>query len=1502
MDPFLKHPGIRAARFVVALMLALLGSVSAQTTFVWTNKSLTAYQHNWSVANQWSNNLGGAVAPASGGSNNYIIAFQTGATFTTTNDQGSAANGGGFLLNQLSINDGSSYTINGSNLIFVSSSGSVGPQLVVNGANISVINNNLVLSNSVTVTGTGVSTAAGLTLNGNLTGAGALIKTGSGVTLTIGGITANTFSGNLTNSAGMISVANNDPNVLGTGVLVFDGGALKSSGSTRSMSNNLAFTADAVLGAPGAGALNFIGAYGNLGTGTRTITISNTANLVTIANKLTNSAALVTAGPGTLVLSGSNSYGGGTTIASGTLRSIADFALGTGAVTVTSGGILQFGTGARTNQSGIISGTGVVDLNSGSTFFLLSSNAYTGSTLISSSGRVALGSDYALGTSTIFFTNASAAVGGNISSIGSATRTLINSLVFSNNALLGNGTDYGTLVLNGNADLAGAARALTLASPVVMNGAITNGRLVIVTTGTGTLTLSGTNTYGLGTILSNGTLIVGNDAALGTGLLTFSGGSLSNVDNHTVANNVNLGNSATISVVGTDVLRLSGTITNSGSLTKLAAGTLTLAGANTYSGNTTNSAGTLALGTNNALGSGVLVMNGGILQSSDSNDRTLANNVVLASNPTFGATTTGNLGLNGAFMDLGTGTRMITVSSNVVTINGNLTNSANLIKSGSGTLVLAGGNHYSGSTTLSNGLLQLGSSVSLTNGSALAINGGALDMAGYVASVGSLSGSSASGSITNNTVLTVNQTANGVFAGVLAGTGNLTKKGASILMLSGANNFGGGVSNAAGMLVISNDAALGTGLLTFSGGSLSNVDNHTVANNVNLGSSATISVVGSDVLTLSGSITNSGNLVKSGSGTLTLLGVNLNSGVLGIGAGQVVLGNAFAAQNATVSNAVANGLVLSNAATAWTFGGLAGTADFGMTNFSGNVITLTVGGNNANTTFSGALTGNGTLIKDGTGSLTLGNAANNLPSLAVSNGTLKLSAALSVSSGMSVGNGAIFDPNAQAVTGSVTIASGGKMSATATTATILPAITGTVSNQGVVLVQQIGGVQEWGGLVNTGSLTLTPVDTGGIEFLTPDSLQLNSGGSITISNNNAATRALIAYNVGPVLTNFGSVTLFGFSTNTASGSARIVVGGVTTGNNGGSNLLVNADGAQIHLISQGGTNANFSITTGADIAAFLRNEGTLTVSGTNASRIINANAAVSGTSTNAGVIAVEDQATLKFYSANSSGRHGFVNLSGGLLSIGQGGAAQVLSVGGAQNGTSAGSFRNLGLVTNLGSIVTFSSLTNAVGGTIISKGSFSTSVVNQGTMTFLGGTSSVTFGTLVNPGSLDFQSGSVLSLAGPFLSQGTVAGSGTVLVNAATNSGTLSPGRSPGTLTFSSNLTLNSASVLNIELGGTNAVDFDHLVANGALNLGGTLNVTLINGYAPGNGDTVDILDWGSIFGTFSTVNLPSVQWSAGNLYSDGTLIYTAVPEPGMALILSLGLGLLIWTRRGKKA
>ena len=64
-----------------------------------------------------------------------------------------------------------------------------------------------------------------------------------------------------------------------------------------------------------------------------------------------------------------------------------------------------------------------------------------------------------------------------------------------------------------------------------------------------------------------------------------------------------------------------------------------------------------------------------------------------------------------------------------------------------------------------------------------------------------------------------------------------------------------------------------------------------------------------------------------------------------------------------------------------------------------------------------------------------------------------------------------------------------------------------------------------------------------------------------------------------------------------------------------------------------------------------------------------------------------------------------------------------------------------------------------------------------------------------------------------------------------------------------------------------------------ALSLGGTLKVSLINGFQPLAGNSFDILDWGTLSGTFSAIQLPTITtgiWNTTQLYTSGVLSITA--------------------------
>ena len=88
-----------------------------------------------------------------------------------------------------------------------------------------------------------------------------------------------------------------------------------------------------------------------------------------------------------------------------------------------------------------------------------------------------------------------------------------------------------------------------------------------------------------------------------------------------------------------------------------------------------------------------------------------------------------------------------------------------------------------------------------------------------------------------------------------------------------------------------------------------------------------------------------------------------------------------------------------------------------------------------------------------------------------------------------------------------------------------------------------------------------------------------------------------------------------------------------------------------------------------------------------------------------------------------------------------------------------------------------------------------------------------------------------------------------------------------------------------IELAGTAAgTAYDQLHVTGPLALGGTLAVSIIDGFTPAAGNSFDILDWGSLSGTFSTIALPTLSglaWNTSQLYTTGVLSVLAAGLAG---------------------
>ncbi len=862
-----------------------------------------------------------------------------------------------------------------------------------------------------------------------------MTKVGTG-TLVLSG--TNTYTGTTTLSGGILAVGND--NNLGSGALTFNGGTLETTGSISSSKT--------VTLNPGGGTL-----------------LTDAGTISTLSGTISGAGPLTKTGAGALILSGTNSYTGTTTVSAGLLSvrgalsaSAVQVASGAtlggtgiieGTVTVLNGGILSPG-----NSPGTLT-VGSLVLNSGSlsNFELAAPGTVGGGVndLVAVTGNLTLAGTlnitdlggFGIGVYRLFtyggtLTDNIMTVGtvpGGVTpgalTIQTAIANQVNLVVNGasllefwdgtnapNNGVVGGGTgtwDTTTTnwtVANGSTNSAwkqgfavfeGAAGTVTLAENVTIGGLqfVTNGYLITTANGSsitaasgtilragsgvsgtigvpiigagevtktdlGTVILSALNTYTGGTTISAGTLQLGNATTTGS-----IAGNI--IDNGTLAFN------------RTDTgLNLGGNISGTGSVIQAGTGTVTLSGTSTYTGTTTVTAGTLQAGSTTGLSAtSDFTVNGTLNLNGFSN--TIGS---LA-----GSGTVANNGVAAATLSAG-GDNASTAFSGTLH---NGTGALALIKTGTGTLILSGTNSYTGTTTVAAGTLQAGSTAGLSATSDFTVNG-TLNLNGFSNTIGSLAGG---GTVTNNGVgaAALSAGANNTsttFSGTLqngTGTLGLSKTGTGTLTLTGTNTYTGTTTIAAGTLQLGNAGA--TGSIT---GNL--IDNGVLEFNRT-----------DAALTLAGNISGTGSAIQAGTGTVTLSGTNSNTGTTTVAAGTLQAGSTTAL-SANSDFTVATGATLNLNGNSNAIGSLAGGGT--VTNNGVATATLSAGGDNATTTFSGTLqNGTGTLglSKTGTGTLILTGTNSYTGTTTVSAGTLRAGSSTALSATSDFAVNAILDLN-----------------------------------------------------------------------------------------------------------------------------------------------------------------------------------------------------------------------------------------------------------------------------------------------------------------------------------------------------------------------------------------------------------------------------------------------------------------------------------------------------------
>ena len=1147
---------------------------------------------NWSGSGNWT----GGTPDAQGAQANLFSLINVARTVTID---------GAFTLGSLTFSNANAYTlvgdgVTGHGLTF--NNGGTSSIEVLAGSH--TISAPISLADNLDITAT---SGTALSISGPIgeTSTGQIVTVRGSGTVTFGGTLANTYTGLTRITAGTLNLNKTATvNAIGAGGVQVDAGATLALLTSHQIADTATATVNGTFAlgtnAETIGALGGVGSV-TLGTGS-VLTVGASNNLTSqFGGVISGAGTLTKAGTGTLTLLGANTFGGSgqtVTINAGSLQVGADSNLGNAANSLTfNGGTLRFSNGLTSNRSvilnagggtiatgnnavtlgssGVISGTGALTKSGSGTLTLGGANTYSGGTILNA-GSISITSAGNVGTGGTQFSNGATLVT-------NGTFTLTHGFVLGapGGPLQGDG-----LAVSGIINV--QSGTLTQTTNGITDGG-NGGRLMKI--GAGTLDLQvgggafgGNTDFSGGVYVHEGTLIATAIGSLGSNLVNTVDNGATIISNVTVGGIVSVGQfrigtgGAFGGVTAGNVNFGNGVVSNvdgqAGGFTLIGPGKLGFGGNNTF-------VGTVVIGNPTAplvpvtmsisrdvnLGASsnqITIGNGSTLMIEDGIDATQsAGSAAIAAS----FSTSRQINLTGAtgIIDVENtgdavnffsafnpgGLNTLAAHVNVLTVDGLVTGSGQLIKAGAGTLALTNaGNNYTGGNVINGGIL------SYSNAAALgaASNSVTINPTGTLQATASFTTArevvlGGTGSASSGGTLDVTGSHVSTRSGVISGSGSLTKTGTGTLALTAINTYSGVTVVTAGELDLNTTGGQSiAGDLTINGGTAK--------------------------LFQSSQINSAKNLVING-GTFDLQGFNqsvanvqLTSGSINGSGGTLTSANTFDLQAGSVS-ANLGGSVALNKTTTGTLT-LAGANTFtGGTTVNAGTLELTGSlASGVTITSSGTLTGTGTV----------NGAVGNAGALNVTTGTFTLEGETS----HLTNTGAVSVSNS-------TLSIGGDYIQTAGSTSLK---SGTIT---AASIQFQGGT-----FVDPGTSTLNGNVTNSAPFTVNDNSTLNVNGNFANTGTGAVSiieNSTMNVTTGHDMTNAGTV-------NIASGSTIALADGSYT-QSAGSTVIDGALAATNVIVNGGTVSANADGALASTAQVTLNTGGTLLLGGAGTDKIAN---------------------------------------------------------------------------------------------------------------------------------------------------------------------------------------------------------------------------------------------------------------------------------------------------------